>query len=579
MGDDRSYQDRAERTGTSRTPGNSSLRVPSGAAFPSEVNDNDIDQDHLDLPGIYHFTSYAAFSNTNSIRKWSCSPRLEVVIGLGSGQNASPFLVTESQFKQTCRNMEFSEPFLQKIVAKASMFEHQWVFSGAAITKNEPSHLEIGMSVFENDSFFCLLRYDVVEGVAKCILFLKSMDYLKNKVLESEDMVRWLESKRSILCRWPLLIANAILEFMQLRAHEYLRWRLELYNMESRLGVTPNGQLLLMRGYEDVSYDFGLLNADLAGIAKQIADTELSSSTMMEQAKSLQRLVKICETCKADSDPSQNHPRTLSEQDEEIQATITRAELYLKHKKMAQDVLQSLTAVLYNRINKQDTNAMKTIAVVTLVFLPATFVSAVFSTGIFNFHASEALGHPKTVSKYGWVYLLVCILSTTLTILSWVCWYKWGRHWLEKLEFSRMQRSSVEPAYLKQPSAITPPDQDLALAASSNSMPRLCDSPVDLEQASSMIPPPKDIYPISMNSNAGPWPLPVVPVDNEQASTVGRPRGDIYPISINSNVFSGEITTNGPPTTQPTNIFRAPAPGVPDRTKHGYNPIDSAYGS
>jgi Mg2+ and Co2+ transporter CorA len=44
---------------------------------------------------------------------------------------------------------------------------------------------------------------------------------------------------------------------------------------------------------------------------------------------------------------------------------------------MSQDVLQSLTAVLYNRINKQDADSMKTIAVVTLVFLPATFVSAV----------------------------------------------------------------------------------------------------------------------------------------------------------------------------------------------------------
>jgi Mg2+ and Co2+ transporter CorA len=74
---------------------------------------------------------------------------------------------------------------------------------------------------------------------------------------------------------------------------------------------------------------------------------------------------------------------------------------------MARDVLHSLSAVLYNRISKQDTDSMKTIAVVTLVFLPATFFPAIFSTGIFNFHASESLDQPRTVSKYGWVYLLV----------------------------------------------------------------------------------------------------------------------------------------------------------------------------
>ena len=68
---------------------------------------------------------------------------------------------------------------------------------------------------------------------------------------------------------------------------------------------------------------------------------------------------------------------------------------------MAQAILQSLEAVIYNRINKQDTDAMKTIAVVALAFLPATFVSAVFSTGVFDFHASDPPDEPRTISKYG----------------------------------------------------------------------------------------------------------------------------------------------------------------------------------
>jgi len=169
--------------------------------------------------------------------------------------------------------------------------------------------------------------------------------------------------------------------------------------MESRLGVTRHGEYLKQIGYPDIDYDFALLNADLAGISKKVADSVLSASTILEHAKCLQRLVSVCEEYETVKLPGQNQPASqlLSEQREEIQATILRSELYLKHMQMAQSLLQSLTAVLYNRISKQDTDSMKTIAVVTLVFLPATFVSAVFSTGIFNFQASEPPDRPRTI--------------------------------------------------------------------------------------------------------------------------------------------------------------------------------------
>jgi hypothetical protein len=293
------------------------------------------------------------------------------------------------------------------------------------------------MANYENDSFFCLVRYELVDRKSDCLLFLKTGDHLKKNLIEAADFIPWLDHDQEILQRHPLLILNVTLAFIQDRAHEFLRWRLELYDMESRLGVTRDGSYLRSSGYAAIDHDFALLNADLAGIAKKVADTELSASTVHEHAKSIQRLIGICEDLQSSSN---NHsvPRIFSEQREEIQSTIIRAELYLKHMKMSQDVLQSLTAVLYNRISKQDTDSMKTIAVVTLVFLPATFVSAIFSTGIFNFHPTESPNNPRTVSEYGWVYLLACVLSTVVTLISWSCWYRWGRVWLEKLNFSRI---------------------------------------------------------------------------------------------------------------------------------------------
>src|SRR5207248_6908255 len=119
---------------------------------------------------------------------------------------------------------------------------------------------------------------------------------------------------------------------------------------------------------EEISHDFELLNADIAGLSKRAANNALSASTILEHAKALQRLVAICDEYEYEVRVGENQLRKTakitSEQHEEIQSTITRAELYLQFTKMTQAVLQSQTAILYNRVNKQDSQSMKTIAVV-----------------------------------------------------------------------------------------------------------------------------------------------------------------------------------------------------------------------
>jgi len=385
------------------------------------------------LPGFENFLSHASWKENSKqpLMTWSIDHKLKLYIGEGSGQLSSPYSIGSQEFTSLCQTLQFSPRFLNKLAAKASTFEHRFVFREEHI----PTHLEIAMSIYEIDGFYCLLRYDLKDRSVNCMLFLKTMDYIKDKPLQISTVVAWLEKNHDILQQYPLLVLNVILELIQFRAQEFVRWRLILNNLESRLGVTKDGKTLISIGYEEMDLDFTLLSADIAGASKKVADTELSASTIVEHARSLQRIMSICETC------DKSWALEISEQHEEIQSTIVRGELFLKHLKMTHDVLQNLTAVLFNRINKQDTDSMKTIAVVTLVFLPATFVSAVFSTGIFNFHAGEEAGHERTISKYGWVYLLACLLSTSLTLGFWICWYRWGRLWLEHLKFSRIQYS------------------------------------------------------------------------------------------------------------------------------------------
>lgn len=409
-------------------------------------SNKDIPFGRQNLPGLESFVEYASWDETHSdpLENWSCSPNLQVFLGEGSGQLSSPFHIRSQQFISICTEFGFSQEIFNKLVAKAPLFEYRFVFPKAedpiVLRESSPTHLEIAMATYENDSFFCLLRYDLGKRSSKVLLFSKTMDSVRKRPFLNSDLVRWFNTNEAILQRNPLLVLNILLMFVQFRVHQYVHLRLELYDLEARLGVTRHGRSLMRKGYADVDHDFTLLNADMAGVAKKLAETELSAAVLLGHAKGIQRLVSICEEYEAHSEPS---GPAFSEQREEVYATIIRAEMFLKNMKMSQDILQSFSAVLYNRINKQDTNSMKTIAVVTLVFLPATLVSTIFSTGIFNFHASESPDNPKTVSKYGWIYLLICVLSTALTLCSWVCWYRWGRVWLEKLQFSSLHKDET----------------------------------------------------------------------------------------------------------------------------------------
>jgi hypothetical protein len=389
-----------------------------------------------------------------SLQSWK-SPKVEVSIGEGSGQYASPFSITSKDFTEKCLCFGFSPKLLQRLQGNASLFEHVFHFpehSGAVTSSSQvdiPTHLEIFMAGYENDAFFCLFRYDMKMKIAKCLLFVKLGDYSERRLMRISEVREWLESHKQTLDRHPLMVLNAILGVMQSRAHEYLEWRIKLNNMESQLGVTKYAEALREGRYEEISHDFELLNADIAGLSKRAADNALSTSTIFEHAKALQRLVAICDEYEVPVGENQHHTRAkiTSEQHEEIQSTITRAGLYLQFTKMTQAVLQSQTAILYNRINKQDSQSMKTIAIVTLFFLPATFVSAVFASGVFNFHASEPANNPHTISKYGWVYLLVCLLATVCTLVLWLVWYVWGRKVLETSRLSQLgQRGKLTSA-------------------------------------------------------------------------------------------------------------------------------------
>jgi Mg2+ and Co2+ transporter CorA len=70
---------------------------------------------------------------------------------------------------------------------------------------------------------------------------------------------------------------------------------------------------------------------------------------------------------------------------------------------------------------RQDSAAMKTIAVLGLTFLPGTAVATFFSMGMFNWNPGP--GEP-VCSAYIWVFFVVTIPVTVLVYMVWIWWFK-----------------------------------------------------------------------------------------------------------------------------------------------------------
>ena len=65
---------------------------------------------------------------------------------------------------------------------------------------------------------------------------------------------------------------------------------------------------------------------------------------------------------------------------------------------------------------------MMTIAVLTMIFLPATFVSAILGSNLFALEDDGTGNHSFVVSDLWWVYLVIAIPLTLITMGIWaVC--------------------------------------------------------------------------------------------------------------------------------------------------------------
>ena len=94
----------------------------------------------------------------------------------------------------------------------------------------------------------------------------------------------------------------------------------------------------------------------------------------------------------------------------------------------------NLVAQMDNELNAQlaasagrDSTSMKILAFISAIFLPGSFVAAVFSMSMFDWQYSGDSNRNAgsgVVSKRFWVYWVIAVPLTAVTLLGWGFWWR-----------------------------------------------------------------------------------------------------------------------------------------------------------
>lgn len=97
---------------------------------------------------------------------------------------------------------------------------------------------------------------------------------------------------------------------------------------------------------------------------------------------------------------------------------------------------------------KRDSIAMRTISILGIVYLPATFVATLFSMDMFSWPGTSNKSNETSslvASPSIWIYWVVAVPLTVITILIWVVWArKENQKSRQRLMVSRTTSSESE---------------------------------------------------------------------------------------------------------------------------------------
>ncbi|KAK0637135.1 hypothetical protein B0T17DRAFT_99160 [Bombardia bombarda] len=256
-----------------------------------------------------------------------------------------------------------------------------------------------------------------------------------------QDMIRYSAS----LWTHPLLIPAIILKEHLYRA-ECLRQKLypQLTMIERDLGVTRSAGLVTLE--EDFNPEIRHLvrNDDTRLRITTLLNTTAADTVIMVRVlKWDHRYLKFLRRVSVDISQFSSTKIPLGVEKEvqgllnfleaDIVSTGDFGEMMKTRLDMQLNVLYNFVAQSGNDLNSKiaataglDSAAMKTLAFLTAVFLPPTFVATLFSMSMFNWQAtsdSSMEGDARVVTPSFWIYWVVSIPLTLVTMLVWRVWW------------------------------------------------------------------------------------------------------------------------------------------------------------
>jgi Mg2+ and Co2+ transporter CorA len=251
----------------------------------------------------------------------------------------------------------------------------------------------------------------------------------------------------------PLLLPSAVLSDHLDRTRVFCEGRLaaKVYQMEKKIDVTKTGKRSDL-GEEGLGADYRgeelafetrklfdrqnvlRLTVHLNTLYTRVLFTQGSPTWNKEASQWLGRIHKEI----VGSKPKSKNDYALSELleynsnvaialESVVSSLQSRMELQL-------NILYSFTSQSDNRINEQialnsgrDSTSMKILALITAFFLPGTFVATLFSMSMFQWQPSGGgdQGSSDVVSDKFWIYWVVAVPLTVLTVVGWGVWWKW----------------------------------------------------------------------------------------------------------------------------------------------------------
>ena len=365
---------------------------------------------------------------------------LDLVLSNSSGQGSDAISLSKQSFAEIMTTLNLPNDFLIAMLAGTPTFQK----IGKQTSANDSISFVMRMPLAGQNNWTLALNWDATKRLTSGLLHGAAQN-------EIEDLCYAL-SEFHFSIMHPLLVPVLLSELLTVSdSNEIKRHAANLYKVEmqtSSLGVGKADLTTVLTdsptpedNFEDLTRSLNVITSRLAFHEMRINANVTLVATLLVNLINIQ-LVHYHKSSRVrpftkDSEEMYKHIDLLQQRLKNLQ--VEHAALLNEitcNLKIASGQLQIIFSLITQRdgreslrvaaigtsiaaMTKDDSFAMRTIAIMTVIFLPSTLVATMFSTGMFSW---QAKGDDAVVSSRFWIFWVVSIPLTLAVLATWLAW-------------------------------------------------------------------------------------------------------------------------------------------------------------